>query len=207
MYNEDMPNRADLPSKGKLIKSTIIAAIAAATLLVTVVLPAEYGVDPTGAGRVLGLTSMGEIKHQLANESDDAPALDVLEAEAQIIVEPDVKVDVTPPAPAQDLWRDETSLTLKPGEAAEVKQVMTKGDTAQFEWTVDQGHLNSDLHTDDVAGKAHSYKQGRAETLNTGEFTAVSDGAHGWYWRNRSKENVTVTLKVNGDYSELKRLF
>ena len=33
------------------------------------VLPAEYGIDPTGVGRALGLTQMGEIKVQLAEEA------------------------------------------------------------------------------------------------------------------------------------------
>lgn len=204
MYNTDMPKRADLPSKGKLIRSTVIAACAAAALLVTVILPAEYGVDPTGMGKVLGLKNMGEIKQQLAQ---DAEAEEMLEAQNAVSEKPPVKIQAAPITPVPSLWTDETSVTLKPGVAAEVKLIMVKGGTANYEWTVDKGHLNSDLHTDDVKGEAYSYKQGRAETLNTGEFTAVSDGAHGWYWRNRSPENVTVTLKVKGDYSELKRLF
>lgn len=69
MYNTDMPGRADLPTTRQLIRSTLIALAAAAALLVTVVLPAEYAVDPTGAGRLLGLTRMGEIKQQLAEEA------------------------------------------------------------------------------------------------------------------------------------------
>ncbi|ODT04488.1 MAG: hypothetical protein ABS52_04320 [Gemmatimonadetes bacterium SCN 70-22] len=59
----------------------------AGALLLTAVLPAEYGIDPTGAGRVLGLTQMGEIKVRLAREAAedaaaDAAALDAAEAEA-----------------------------------------------------------------------------------------------------------------------------
>ncbi|UWN50052.1 hypothetical protein ASALC70_02270 [Alcanivorax sp. ALC70] len=69
MYNTDIPKREELPSTAKLIRSTIIAAIVALVLLVTVVMPAEYGIDPTGAGRALGLTEMGEIKEQLADEA------------------------------------------------------------------------------------------------------------------------------------------
>ena len=69
MYNTDIPNREELPSTAKLIRSTIIAAIVALVLLVTVVMPAEYALDPTGAGRLLGLTEMGEIKEQLAEEA------------------------------------------------------------------------------------------------------------------------------------------
>ena len=66
MYNTDMPSRSELPSSAQLIRSTIIAAIVALLLLVTVVMPSEYALDPTGAGRLLGLTEMGEIKEQLA---------------------------------------------------------------------------------------------------------------------------------------------
>ena len=65
MYNSNKPNPEELPSSRQLIKSTVIAAAAAAVILVTVVLPAEYGVDPTRIGKALGLASMGEIKTQL----------------------------------------------------------------------------------------------------------------------------------------------
>ncbi|TCD12383.1 hypothetical protein [Oricola cellulosilytica] len=70
MYNTDLPTRAELPSSARLKRSTIIAAIVAAALLVTVVLPAEYGIDPTRIGRMLGVTEMGEIKTQLAQEAE-----------------------------------------------------------------------------------------------------------------------------------------
>ena len=70
MYNTDLPTRAELPSTGKLLRSTLLAAVIAIALLVTVVLPAEYAIDPTGAGRLLGLTEMGEIKAQLAEEAE-----------------------------------------------------------------------------------------------------------------------------------------
>ena len=69
MYNSNMPTNEDLPSTGKLIKSTVLAAIAAGVLLVTVVMPSEYGIDPTGVGQMLGLTEMGEIKTELAEEA------------------------------------------------------------------------------------------------------------------------------------------
>lgn len=64
-------------SSGELIRSTVIAAVIAALLLITVVMPAEYGVDPTGVGRVIGLTEMGEIKAQLAKEAAADAAADL----------------------------------------------------------------------------------------------------------------------------------
>ena len=69
MYNTDIPTRAELPTSRQLIRSTLIAIFAAAAILVTIVLPAEYAIDPTGIGRVLGLAEMGEIKGQLAEEA------------------------------------------------------------------------------------------------------------------------------------------
>lgn len=69
MYNTDLPTRAELPSAMKLMQSTITAAIVALTLLITIVMPSEYGIDPTGVGRLLGLKQMGEIKTQLAEEA------------------------------------------------------------------------------------------------------------------------------------------
>lgn len=69
MYNSNTPSSENLPSTSKLIKSTILAAIGAGVLLVTVVMPSEYAIDPTGIGRLLGLTDMGEIKTSLAEEA------------------------------------------------------------------------------------------------------------------------------------------
>ncbi len=61
MYNADLPTRAELPTTKQLVRSTLIAVGAAIVILVTAVLPAEYAIDPTGVGRVFGLTQMGEI--------------------------------------------------------------------------------------------------------------------------------------------------
>jgi hypothetical protein len=52
------PAIGELPNRKVLNKATLVAAGMAALLLVTVVLPAEYGIDKTGAGRLLGLTEL-----------------------------------------------------------------------------------------------------------------------------------------------------
>ena len=68
MSKSNMPTDRELPSTNKLIKSTILAAAIAGVLLITVVMPAEYGIDPTGIGNVIGLKKMGEIRVSLAKE-------------------------------------------------------------------------------------------------------------------------------------------
>lgn len=219
MYNSDLPDRADLPSSAQLIRSTLIAVGTAGVLLVTVVLPSEYGVDPTGVGRVLGLTQMGEIKQQLIEEAAlDAAAASVetvepVEPDEPIAVEPEVAENPADSTPAEstetapaDVWTDTVSLTLAPGEAAEVKLVMIAGAVATYEWKTDQGFLNSDLHADGAGGQSTSYRRGRAELGDAGELEAAFDGNHGWFWRNRSEVPVTMTLRVRGAYSEVKRV-
>jgi hypothetical protein len=206
MYNNDMPTRAELPTTTQLLRSTAIAIAAAAVLLVTVVLPAEYAVDLTGVGKMLGLTQVGEIKQQLASEAE----AEVATAEPPVVVANAAEPDVAPAASAQEsateAWRDVVTLTLAPDEAAEIKLTMKKGEVAPYEWTASPGHVNSDLHADGAGGLFTSYRKGRAETRDAGELTADFDGAHGWYWRNRSGVSVEVTLRTNGAYSEVKRV-
>ena len=84
MYNSDIPTRSELPTTKQLLRSTLVAAVVAVALLFTTVLPAEYGIDPTGVGRMIGLTEMGKIKTQLEKEAEadrishSAPAVSTL---------------------------------------------------------------------------------------------------------------------------------
>ena len=50
---EQTPAANALPSTRTLLRSTAFAAVVATALLVTLVLPAEYGMDPTRIGGVL----------------------------------------------------------------------------------------------------------------------------------------------------------
>ncbi|MDR5904918.1 hypothetical protein [Franzmannia qiaohouensis] len=252
MYNTDLPTRAELPSTRKLIRSTLVAAIVAAALLVTVVLPSEYAIDPTGAGRLLGLTQMGEIKQQLAEEAeldranDEAAAQQVSQpaqpqetADNQGVVAtavdqpaptPDSEVSqVAPSAPVQEteqseddqalanasstqetaeetaIWRDEVSFTLTPGEGTEYKLTMEEGAIATFAWASDGGPINFDTHGDGN-GNSISYEKGRGVPEDEGDLEAAFTGNHGWFFRNRNDNEVTVVLRVSGDYGELKRM-
>jgi hypothetical protein len=76
MYNTEMPTHAQLPSTDKLLRSTAIAVVTAGALLFTIVLPSEYGIDPTGVGIALNLTEMGELKMQHAEQAKADAAMD-----------------------------------------------------------------------------------------------------------------------------------
>ena len=203
MYNSDLPNRAELPSSKQLLRSTIIAILVATVLLVTVVLPSEYGIDPTRVGRVLGLTKMGEIKTALAAEAEKDRAT----AASQRVGEPASTAPVrAAKEPVGSPKKDEVTVTLKPGEGAEVKLQMAKGAKASYEWASTGGPVNHDTHGDNSTGAKHSFSKGREVERDAGELVAPFDGNHGWYWRNRTDGDVTVTLKVSGEYQSVKRV-
>ncbi len=220
MYNSDTPLRAELPSSRQLLRSTILAAISALVLLVAVVLPAEYGIDPTGIGRVLRMTEMGNIKQQLAAEAaaDAAapPAQSPAIGKAPLAVAngaaPPVKAEVAaaPKEPAKAAkpkieWRDEMPVTLKPGEGTEIKLKMTEGAKAQYAWVVEGGEVNFDTHGD-APGKSISYEKGRGVGADEGVLEAAFTGNHGWYWRNRGQSSVKVILRTRGDYTDIKKV-
>lgn len=201
MFNSKRPSLEELPTSAQLVKSTVIAAASAAAILVAVVLPAEYGIDPTGAGRVLGLTEMGEIKSQLYEEAE---ADRRMEAEQSSLLD-DLLGLFVGAAYAQEapVWQDETTFTLQPGESAEWKMVMEKGAEADFQMIVEGGRVNFDLHGHG-GGKSVTYARGRGAEGGEGSLTADFAGEHGWFWRNRDSSPVTVTIRVRGDYAEFK---
>jgi len=219
MYKQNIPSRAELPSARQLLRSTLIAAVSAAVLLLAVVLPAEYGVDPTGLGRVLGLTQMGETKLRLAQEAaQDAAATPLDPAESQgALADASTPPQVRPAspmpspaaqpdtAPAPTTWRDEMSFTLKPGQGTEIKLKMQADDKALYAWSVQGGVVNFDTHGDG-SGRSISYEKGRAVASDEGELTAAFTGNHGWFWRNRGETNVVVLLRTSGTYSDIQRV-
>jgi hypothetical protein len=221
MYNTDLPTRAELPSTAKLLRSTVIAALVAIALLITTLLPAEYGIDPTGAGRMLGLTEMGEIKVSLEQEAhaeaaslSAMPATPAEPAPAAPIATPTVNASesAASASPAESklpVREDVTTIKLKQGEATEIKLTMAKGAHVDYEWSSSGGKVNYDTHGDPHGAPRdfyHGYGKGRNKPSDAGVLEAAFDGKHGWFWRNRSGSEVTITLKTRGEYTEIKKV-
>lgn len=221
MFNTPLPTVNELPSTRKLVRSTVIALLTAVGLLVTVVMPSEYAIDPTGVGRALGLTQMGELKIILAQEaladaappqaaapaSTPAPAPAPAPQVAQ--VQPIAKPVAQPASTTTSaLKTNQMSVTLKPGEGTEIKLEVLKGKSVSYEWTAVGGPVNFDTHGEPYNGEKgyfHSYSKGKQVKNDKGEFTAIFDGTHGWFWRNRSNNDVTIALKTTGDYLSVKQ--
>lgn len=172
----------------QLLKATAVALAVAGVVLVTTILPAEYGVDPTGIGQALGLTALSASAETTGPAAAPTPDMAVTRSEG----------------PYQN---SEMSLTLGSNEGAEIKSLMQAGQVMVFSWQTDGGPVHVDMHGErpNAGEDFSSYWRDRDQTGGNGSFTAPFDGTHGWYWVNKGSEPVTVTVNVSGYFGALYR--
>lgn len=92
---------------------------------------------------------------------------------------------------------------LTPGQGIEIKLVMNEGARVKFNWR-SSGPVNFDAHGD-AKGRSISYEKGRSVDADDGVLEAAFEGNHGWFWRNRNRDTVSVTLRTSGEYAEIRR--
>jgi hypothetical protein len=184
---------AGLPSSARLLRATLLAAAIAGVMLVAVILPAEYGIDPTGIGTALGLYRAPEaaaepLPTSAGSASGGTTAGSLFKS----------------PTPYRT---DEMSVTLAAGEGAEIKAQMAAGERLVFSWTSTGGGVDVDMHGEslDKSTGDRSYWTGEFESSGHGAFEAPMAGNHGWFWQNLNDEPVTVTVKTSGFYARLFR--
>ncbi|MBT9590015.1 MAG: hypothetical protein IV089_03760 [Thiobacillus sp.] len=201
-------NTHPLPTLPQLIKATGIALVAAAAILITTVLPAEHGIDPTGIGKVLGLTTLsapsGEAASALIPDVSAATLLPSSVAAAASVAQTSAATVIKSEVPFRS---DEMMLTLQPGEGDEIKATMRKGEQFVFIWTAEGGKVNFDMHGErpNVGAEFTSYWKDTQQTRAQGTFVAPFDGTHGWFWRNRGDQPVRIKVNVSGFYSTLQQ--
>jgi len=173
----------------RIALATAAAMFVAGVLLVTVILPAEYGVDPVGTGRWLGLTQIA----RAAGTGDAAAASEEASAE----LEP-VRPGANTPQ-ARSFRRNAMTFTLGPREGLEYKYRMEKGGSLVYSWK-STGMVKFDFHGEPAGapkGYAESYEMGEKNAA-AGSFFAPTSGIHGWYWENLGTDGITVTLEAAG---------
>ena len=192
MTTPEEPATAAPPSRARLARTTVLAVVIAGVILVVTVLPAEYGIDPTGIGRRLGLTAIA------------SPPLAAVE---------DPRPGDAPLAPIQDgpvgrypaeFKLDAVELVLEPFEYLEYKYQMEQGATMLYSWTA-SAPLTHDFHgeraTPPPGGGPAEQSYDKADRQQAhGSFTAPFTGIHGWFWENPGNETITIRLTSSGFY-------
>lgn len=194
MTGAQIRREVEAPSKSALARATGIALLVALFLLFAVVLPAEYGIDPIRTGTILGLTGIAK-----------AGAVPV--RGAVVKTAPGQAAVYTPQSRTYKV--DSEDFSLRPNEGVEMKYHMAKGAGMVYAWKAN-GKLAFEFHgepdqkpnkdyyesyeLDDKVGKDASY----------GSFTAPSTGIHGWFWQNKTNQEVQFHLSVAGFFDSAK---
>lgn len=155
----------------RILLSTLVAMLTACIVLLTAVLPAEYGWDPLGTGKALGLLGLSA------------------EQELSLLQQPQSPVS------------DSISFELAPFEAVEYKYRLAINAALIYSWQADGELLYDMHSEPEGAapGYAQSFAKNRS-TADSGSFVAPFSGIHGWFWQNRGSEVVTIRLDTSGFY-------
>lgn len=202
--------------KGKIIKATIFAFILGIIILVTAVLPAEYGIDPLGTGKRLGFSRLyqptAETKPVTGSETIGLAAHPVLKMKdagsGPRVLKPK---EADAPAPEKQLAQREDSIQVKvpAGKGIEYKVYMLKYGQIKYEWKTDKGIVFFDFHGDVKLTKPgknnyfESYTVAYADNM-IGTLLAPFGGNHGWYFQNTGKMDRIINIYLKGEYSLLK---
>ena len=207
MNQPTSPYEAHPPSARRLLLNILGAAVAAAILLVVAILPAEYGVDPTGLGRALGLTAIN-------GPTQNAPLQDVIGGNEKLnaaqVSDPGEPIPLPNPAVAQiksgaarTLTR---TITLPAFQETEVKALLDAAQVILYSWEAD-GNVYVDFHGHDPATTGDGfvrYEEQQSTRAGHGSLVAPFSGEHGWFWLNLSGEPVTIKLTVSGYFNDIK---
>lgn len=201
-----MTSQVDTAGRRRIFRGLLIAAVIGVVLLITVVLPAERGWDPTGIGRMLGLTALNT---PAAPQSIDDVIEDVIGGNEDLVAaETGGFNDPIPlPNPAIHQTEDGPAVTQTfeitlPGDGkTEIKAVMKKAKALLYEWSVEGGQVYVDFHGHDPAKGEEfwvRYQEADGITGGRGSLVAPFDGEHGWFWLNVGDEPVKIRLTVTG---------
>ncbi len=206
---ENSPNPETRAATGKRLLISVVAAAAAGILLVfAVIMPAEYGIDPLGTGRLMGLDTMTAEPTRTIEITDVIGGNETV-SEVEI---PDFGDPVPLPNPTvhqdeAEPWRTATlDVPIGPFEETEIKAVLGEAKVILYSWSVDQGDIYSDFH-----GHAPEfgpdffvrYEEHQEGSGNDGSLVAPFGGEHGWYWLNYNEYPVVVTVTVEGYFDEI----
>lgn len=201
------PFEANPPAARKLLLGIGGAALAAALLLVVAILPAEYGIDPTGIGKALGLTA-------ISGQAQAAGVQDVIGGNENLAaVEPPEYGDPIPlPNPAVSQLKPggpqthTQTITIPEFRETEVKAILDVAQVIVYSWEAD-GDVYVDFHGHDEATTGDGfvrYREEQSTRSGSGSLVAPFTGEHGWFWLNIDDKPVNIKLTVTGYYNSIK---
>ena len=166
MTNEENLNK---PPSGKNIMLAIGGALTIGLLvLFTAILPAEFGIDPLGIGKLTGLTDLSRSENPF-EEQLQYHRSDYVEFELGPFQSVEYKYTMDLDAPLVFTW--------------------VANDEVYYDMHAEPAGLGEEF--------AESFEQGN-DVSRTGSFHAPFAGIHGWFWENRGGRTINVKLYAAG---------
>jgi hypothetical protein len=182
-------------SRRQLAYLSVAAFLGASIVMTLFVLPAEFGIDLTGFGRLTGLTRLagGEtVTHAV-------PADGGVRARKYDSPYRTAAIEIPLAAGGDPTLRDQL----------EYKVRMQAGGSFVYSWSVPEvsraDEFYFDFHGETPAGPGNpqavvvEYLQATGTRAN-GVLVAPIDGVHGWFLQNKSSRPVVVHLRLSGFY-------
>ena len=164
-------------SKTSLLKSVLLSMVIAVSILITVILPAEFGIDHTGIGSMLGLDAL--------NNPNEITAIISRSGEGDL-----------------EFRQDEVEVLISANSGLEYKFFLEMHSNINYEWS-SSSPLYFDMHGEpegDTTGYFESYGASTTDGMK-GSVTVPFAGSHGWYWRNDTDQDISISLKTLGNYN------
>lgn len=212
-------NQGHAPSGARLFKSAFFTLLGAVIVTTLFIMPAEYGVDPTGVGTGLGLMALGAadpapdagtqaaIRIRVSGEFPSPPP-----AEGFDYYDPEVLGDPYSRSHAAEFRSTSMEISLDELEQVEVKAVMKQGDALVYSWKLAEGEsiytdFHADPHQTELYPDRYWIRYAESEGASaSGSLVAPFDGNHGWYWMNIEENPVKIILEVRGYYESLEEI-
>jgi len=212
------------PSSGSLFKSAFFTLLGAVIVTALFIMPAEYGVDPTGVGTKLGLTDLGAGEPPAKSIPETASATgsaaklvmgsfpDAPAEEGFDYYDPEVLGDPFSRSHSSEFRTSTIEIALDESEQVEVKAVMKQGDALVYSWKLIEGNsvytdFHADPHQTDLYPDRYWLRYAESEGSSaSGSLVAPFDGNHGWYWLNIEENPVRIVLEVRGYYESLEEI-
>jgi hypothetical protein len=211
-------------ARNRVLRATGLMALVAAVLTVTVILPAEFGRDLTGFGKLTGLTRLAAVRadagasgkaaaaRPAAGAADPgAPADPVINGTGY--ADEGVEHGSSAPLAIWSVPHDKPyasgKFQIRLGGHGEIewKATVARGDGLVYRWSVREGTaVHFELHGEPTEGRwpkgfYESYELGEAKG-GQGSMVAPFTGHHGWYFVNLGNTPITVDVELVGYYAD-----
>lgn len=198
--------------KKSIIKAIGIAFICGMALLIVAVLPAEYGIDPIGTGKLFGFSKLyvpdeDDNNLQAMVSNTNIPLVKIEKVGSGPNVPRPVEADYPAPDKQLPIREDQTEVIVPAGKGIEFKINVLKYGTVKYEWTTQNRELlYFDFHGEvkqKVKPKQTYYDSYTIANANNmvGSMLAPFEGSHGWYFKNNTEQDIVVNLKLKGQYT------